>query len=460
MRVLGIFAAVTAALLINACGETNSLPVEDTFVGDVVADVVADVSGDVVVADTTGDAAEVSEWVTNYVPGLNMRDGVRILHLKGSAYEMGRQHAQFMKTDLVDGVNYLETSELGLLEPLAESFGFIDEAMENSYPAAIDECQGMADEAEDIGWTMNRCIALAYGEVVLDWQESGMLTCSQFAVVGPASKDGSLIHGRGLDWDNIEYLLKYPTVIVRHETGKIPYVVVGFPGNVAAYNGINAAGITVATNDNGSENDLARTGQPHAQMVNHLLSTFTKIDDVIDYVMNAKHMSSENMMVTSGSEGRAVIFEMTATHIYKEEMGEDGLVYITNHFTVPEMTPWEDTKDEAASTYSRYMRLEQLLTPEGKDTIYGQVDVASAVSVMRDRYNPIKDEEYAATDFDNGGAIAVNGAIYSLVYKPANGMFWLASGPIPIPTNPYRGYIVDELFGNNPDAVADPLVVE
>lgn len=446
MRVLGTFAAVTAALLITACGESVDAPVDS----------IDDVSTDDVSNDVTDDIG----WTTNYEAGLTMRDGVRILHLKGTPYEMGRQHATLMKTELLDGVYYLENSELGLLEPLAESFGFIDEAMENSYPAAIDECQGMADVADADGWTMNRCMALAYGEVVLDWQESGMLTCSQFAVVGPASKDGSLIHGRGLDWDNIEYLLKYPTVIVRHETGKIPYVVVGFPGNVAAYNGINAAGITVATNDNGSSNDLAREGQPHAQMVNHLLSNFTKIDDVIDYVMNAKHMSSENMMVTSGSEGRAVIFEMTATHIYKEEMGDDGLVYITNHFTVSEMTPWENTKDPAASTYSRYMRLEQLLTPEGRDTIYGQVDVSAAVSVMRDRYNPIKDEEYLATDFDNGGAIAVNGAIYSLVYKPADGMFWLASGPIPIPTNPYRGYILDELFGNNPDAVADPLVVE
>jgi hypothetical protein len=449
MRVLGIIAALTAALLINACGESVETPldsVEDVAVGDVAGDVTEDIG-----------------WTTNYEPGLTMRGDVRILHLKGTPYEMGRQHATFMKDELLDGVYFLENSELGLLEPLAEGLGFIAEAMTYSYPASKDECQGMADVAGEDGWTMNRCMALAYGEVVLDWVDSGMLACSQFAVAGPATKDGELLHGRNLDWDNIEYLLKYPTVIVRHSEGKIPYVVVGFPGNVAAYNGINAAGITVATNENGSTNDLDREGQPHAQMVNHILSSFTTMDEIITYITTANHMSSENMMVTSGKEGRAAIFEMTATHLYYEELGDDGLVYITNHFTVPEMTPWEDTKKEDASTYARYMRLEQLLTPEGKDTIYGQLDVPVAVSVLRDRYNPIKDEEYAADDFDNndkGGAIAVNGAIYSIVFKPGDGMFWLASGDIPIPTNPYRGYILDELFGINPDAVTDPLVVE
>jgi len=405
----------------------------------------------------------------NFEPGLETRNGVKILRLKGTAYEMGQQHATLLHEGLMAGVAFLESDfELGALEYIARDFGFLTEAMAQSYPDTIDECQGMADVAGDEGWTMDRCMALAYGEIVLDYFDAGQLQCSQFAAAGSATTDGKLIHGRNLDWGDMAFLLENPTIIVRAPTGEIPYVVVGFPGCVAAYNGINAAGISIATNENGSDNDLDRVGKPTVQTVNYILSHFTTLDEVIDYVTKMDRMSAENMMVTSGREGRAVVFQMTATHTYYEELGDDGVAYITNHFTVDEMKPYEDVKDPESSTYSRYMRLQQLVDPDfandRNDKLYGSIDVDAGVSIMRDRYDPIQKVEYPEGTFDvetaTGGAIAVNAAIYSIVFKPGDLMFWLAAGEKPIPSNPYNGYHLQELFGNDPAAVADPAVVE
>jgi len=37
---------------------------------------------------------------------------------------------------------------------------------------------------------------------------------------------------------------------------------------------------------------------------------------------------------------------------------------------------------------------------------------------------------------------------------------WLAHGEKPIPDNTFRGYNLNELFGNDPAAVAEPALVE
>lgn len=466
MRKLMFLTAAVAMAAISCSGPgenddaTRDVPTDVATPDDIVSD------GQ---ADTALDTNEPPTWTVNYEPGAEVRGDVTILRLKGTAFEMGQQHATYLHDGLMKGVAFLESDfELGALEYLARDYGFLDEAMEQSYPDIIDECEGMADVAGAEGWTMDRCMALAYGEIVLDFFNAGLLQCSQFAASGAATVDGELIHGRNLDWGDMSYLLENPTIIVRAPVDEIPYVVVGFPGCVAAYNGINAAGLSIATNENGSPNDLDRVGRSTVQMVNYMLSHFTTLDEVINYVTTADRMSAENMMATSGDEKRAVVFQLTATHQHYEELGDDGVNYITNHFVTDDMTPYEEEHGTQASTYARYMRLRQLLEPDfpniRDDKVHGDVDVPIAASIMRDRYNPLSLQEYAVDVFDAtdgpGGAIAVNAAIYSIVFKPGARMFWLATGEKPIPQNTFVGYHLEELFGNNPAAVADPATVE
>jgi len=51
-----------------------------------------------------------------------------------------------------------------------------------------------------------------------------------------------------MDWNQIDYIVQNPTVFVRQPTGGVAHVTIGFPGNISPYQGMNAAGITVATN--------------------------------------------------------------------------------------------------------------------------------------------------------------------------------------------------------------------
>jgi hypothetical protein len=376
---------------------------------------------------------------------------------------MGKQHATLLKDQLKAGSEYIDSSELGMMEPLAEAYGFIDEAIAQSYPAIVDECQGMADVAADVGWTFRRCMALAYGDVILEWIQNGDLgstSCSQFVVTRTATKDGTMIHGRNLDWGKIDFLLAYPTIIVRHPAGRIPYVAIGFPGNVAPYNGINAAGVSTATNEANTKVDLDRTGRSHCQMQNEVLSTATSLDEARAFILAQDMMTATNMVVTDGDHDAAAVFEMTATHIGVRELTPDNdAIYATNHFVQPETGPVCYTEKPTASTFSRFARLAELVPKDGKDTLFSTFDPAAAVKVLRDGHNPLSGQDIPPGTFDDGGAIANNGCIYSVVFAPRARTFWIAAGTIPVPQNAYTGFTLAELFGDDSAPKPSPEVI-
>lgn len=429
-------------LLFAACEGTSDAT--DPGPADVPADVVADAP-----ADAVPDAADPWADATDYQPGVEMRGNVRVLRLKGTAYEMGRQHATFLHDELVVGGQFLDTDPtLSLLEPIAEANGYIEEAVAQSFDDIREECRGMADVVGAEGWTFNRCMALAWGDVILENIGMGSTSCSQFIATGPATGGGAMIHGRSLDWDKIQYLLDYPTIIVRHPTGRIPYVVVGFPGNVATYNGINAAGISCGSNQNhAAPSELSRSGRSEIQMMNEVLASATSLEDVKAFFDRTERTVGNNLVFADGDHDTGAVFEMTRNHIAVRQLDEKGIVFVTNHYTVPEMIPYGVDVPEGKSTKSRFLRLQQLLLPDGVDTHYGAIDLAAAVSVLRDRYNPVTQVTAPADVFDGQGTISGNGCVYSLVFRPKERAFWLASGSLPIPTNPYVGFTLEDLFG-------------
>lgn len=442
------------AILFLACGGNSGEPADpgtdpsqpDAAVTiDAPADAAADIPG--------------RTWESDFEPGVETRGVVKILRLKGTPYEMGRQHAKFLKDDLKIGSDYVDTSMLGILEPWAGEWGFLDEAYAQSYQDIVDECKGMSDEAADVGWTFQRCMALAYGDVVIEWLNNGNLACSQVVAAGAATVDGELVHARNLDWDKIDFLIEHPVVIVRHPTGRIPFAVVGFPGNVAPYNGINAAGISMASNEANSANDIDRVGRSHVQMLYEALATAETLDDVQAFLLGEDSMTAENLVAADGPGKRGAVFELAATHHAVRGTGEASLVYATNHFVDPAMVPYCVPNPPEKSTMARFKRLGELLDPAAPGTLYGRLDLEKAVSILRDGHNAHTGEDIPGTQFDNGATIANNGAIYSLVFLPGKRMFWLASGGIPVPQQPFVGFSLDELLGLPGAKPADPAVI-
>lgn len=387
-----------------------------------------------------------------------------IAWLKGTPYEMGYQHGQLLRQELTEGVEEIEKNLLlkGMFA-LAKDKGYVELARKNSYPWLLEECRGMVDAAGDVGWTEDHCLVLNFGDVIAEFVRHGEpkakdLTpgCSQFVATGAATADGRLYHGRVLDWAQIDYIVKYPVIFVRQPTGGVAHVVIGFPGNLSPYQGINAEGIVVASNEvtpkDNTVND--RSGRSHVQLVGELLTKARSLGDARDQVAKTNHMSLELIVVSDGAAGAAEVLEMAPQHVGTLKM-KDGVVYATNHFRAPKTSSLDNPGD---SSTVRLARLTQLLPKGASDSVHGTLSPKAVISVLRDRVDANTGVQSAKTVIDDNKTIATNGALYEVLFDPAARTFWVAAGALPVPVQPFTGFSLGELLGE-PDAELAPALI-
>jgi hypothetical protein len=389
------------------------------------------------------------------------RENIHVLTLRGTPYQMGREHARLMAAELQQGVDFIENdSDFSLMILLATNMGLVDDARARSYPDVLDECRGLADGARAAGvpgWTLDRCLILAWGDVIIDYLRQQGVGCSQLVGTGAATTDGTLVHARTLDWDRIQYMIDHPTLIVRHPTGQIPYVVVGFPGCVAPYSGMNDRGLSIASNEGYAKVDVRRApGQSHVQMVRQMLATCGSLAEAEAFLRAQEHASAEILVVSDASARDAAVFELSATHFAVRRLSAAGVLYATNHFVDPSAAPVNDPMEPTDSSLTRFARLGELLEPGGADSRYGALDAPAAIAILRDGHNPVTGVVNPPDLFEGGGSLANNGALHSMVFVPERRALYVALGEPPVPQRPFLGFSLDALFGAADAGVPDP----
>ncbi len=405
-----------------------------------------------------------SNQSVQFEPGRQERGYIHVVRLAGKPYQMGLQHGEFLADGLAEAVEYMETDSLmSLAWSLAQSEGYVKEARDNAFEDVYDECRGMAEAAHLAGvpgWTLDKCLTLAYGDVLLANLGSMLGGCTEFSVAGEATTDGQLIHGRNLDFGYVSYMVNHPTVFVRKPKDKEAWIEIGFPGSVTPYSGINAAGMTIASNEIDNCSDVDREGKSHQQMMREMFQDFEHLDEAESFLKSQDHMSAEMFLLTDYRNSTAAVFEMSANHMAVRRMSDDGVLYMTNHFIDPDMAPLQKPYEDTDSSPLRLLRLSQLLEPDGKDTLYGKIDLQKAASVLRDTTNPITGEIYDSNVYDNNASIGTNGALHSMLFLPSQRTFYLAAGQTPVPPKPFIGFSLDELFGLDPEAVPNPAQID
>jgi hypothetical protein len=381
-----------------------------------------------------------------FEPSLEYSGAIAVLKVGGTPYEMGFQHGTLLREELLAGAEWLDNSELALLEPLAETYDLVDKAMAASYPEVIEECQGIVDAMDDPSWDMDRCMLLAYGDPVLEFISQEVFGCSQFVASGEATADGGLIHGRNLDWSEVRHIIDHPTIIVRFPDEGMPTVVYGFPGNVSPYSGMNQAGLATASNEAHGLAAVDWDGPAHTQMQAKILREASSLDEVEAFLLGEIHSSTELFVVSDGNTGEAAVFEMAPDGMSRRDISADGVVYATNHFVNPTTEPLHEAQEPGGNSPARFERLVQLMEPDGVDSVHGGLDLDGAIGVLRDTYNPVTDTLHEPELMDDGDTLANNGCIQSMVFLPGDGELHVAEGDVPIPQNPFREFTLDELF--------------
>ncbi len=388
---------------------------------------------------------------------LEQRGHIRVVWLRGTPYEMGQQHALLLYDELVEGKRYIEDDFLfSTMLNYAQTVHLDDTAAQWSYPAVLEECRGLADGMNG-EWTVEDCLVLNYGDIVMEAVQLAGLGCSQFVATDAATADGALVHGRNLDWWEVEIIERFPVIFVREPADGIPWVSVGFPANMSPYTGMNLAGIAVASNEVGSPTDseVRTEGQSHVQMVREILRRATTLEEAEEFLRSQEHGSAEILVVSDGPQRKAASFEMTAVHLQARYLDGDGLLFTTNHFISPQMQIAQEPEPVGSSSWNRFERLRQLLSPEMPDSLYGDLDVPASISILRDTFNPTTMLWEDPLSMD-GAALATNGTLQSVVFLPAKGLFWVAIGEVPTAVRSFVGFSVPALCGEPSPLLPDP----
>ncbi|MCG3147539.1 MAG: hypothetical protein PCFJNLEI_00979 [Verrucomicrobiae bacterium] len=326
---------------------------------------------------------------------LGEREGLPVLYLTGTPFEMG--YAGGLLTQ--DKLHRLEESALAMVRRYVRQEWAITllknyiifrnrHLPEFVAPRFQMEMAGMIHGNPDIhpelGPYFNRVLNYhAAHDISYMLIDNPLVTgngCTSFGVWGSATADGHLLSGRNFDWEADPAFDRDRILILCEPAEGIPFVSLAWAGMAGVVSGLNRAGVSVAIN--GAPSELPRQiGTPAALVAREILERAHNLAEATAILRDARVFVSTIWLLGSRADGKFIVVEKTpaATHIREPVTNQ---IICANHFLTEGFKDLPLNTDFMAgsTSVSRYGRASELLT--------GQVTVARAIAVMRDRELP------------------------------------------------------------------------
>jgi len=352
-------------------------------------------------------------------------DGYRVLHVKGSAYEMGYQQGALLREDIRENVHYLfevkgkelkvEFAGLNLLNPKRAIAGIAASQKKHVPERFFQEMQGIADGA-----------GMDVQDVIVANFIPELFHCSGFALSGSATKDGTLYHGRILDYGCDWRLQDHAVLTVAEPDGKIPFVNVTYAGFVGSVTGMNAKKVSIG--EMGGKGLGHWDGVPMAFLVRMVLEEAETLDQAVAIFRDHPRTCEYYFVIADGKSGKAVGMEASWDVFSVIAMGD-------SHPKLP-----DGVKDAVLlSAGDRYKELTRRVKAG-----LGGFDADSARRLM-DR------------------PVAMKSNLHSVLFETTTGRFWVANADKagnPAAEQPYRAFQLFDLLKNQPDSSAPALPIE
>lgn len=236
---------------------------------------------------------------------LELIGGYPVLHLKGTHYEMGFQHGTLLREHVRQNLHHLLKVRgdvpLVSLGPIkvkpCDLIQTVIQIQKKHVPAKyFDEMRGLADGAG---------IALADARMGNFIPE--LFHCSGFALMNSATKDGTLYHGRVLDYAIDWGLQDHAILVVAEPTGGIPFVNVTYAGFIGSVTGMNAAHVSIGEMGGGGLGHWE--GVPMALLVREVLETAGDLDAALKVFRENPRTCQYFYVVADGKTNRAAGLE-------------------------------------------------------------------------------------------------------------------------------------------------------
>ena len=284
-------------------------------------------------------------------PRVETVDGLKIVYLEGSPYDIGHQHGEL----LGEWVRRSSAQLLGYFEDYLKVpwIGgwlvdwWLDRSWGESLPFIptdyLEELQGLSDAAgvpmNDL-WRIHAIPDRTYA-------------CANFAAWGRATADGRMIHLRNLDWNIEAGIQRYPVIFVVHPTGKRIYASAGWAGFIGVLTGVNEHGLSIG--QVGAETaDVDYHGLPMPFLIRRVLEESASLGDAVRIVTKGPRTVGINYLIADAEARRAVAIETTrnfAAVFEADDPKEHEIEYAR---------PWPDVVFRADTAMDRRIRERQL----------------------------------------------------------------------------------------------------
>jgi hypothetical protein len=349
-------------------------------------------------------------------------DGTRVLHLKGTPYAMGYQQGALLKGEIRELVRFLfavkakqatlEVGGLKLLDPRRAILGIAATQKKYIPQRFTEELRGLADGA-----------GLSVDDVTAANFIPELFHCSGFALSGSATRDGTLYHGRILDYGCDWRLQEFAVVTIAEPEGKIPFVNVTYAGFIGSVTGMNAQQVSIG--EMGGRGLGHWEGVPMSLLVRMALEEAGDLDAAIGIFRDHPRTCEYYYVIADGKTGGAVGMEASWDVFGVVRMGEA-------HPRLPHAV-----KDAVLlSVGDRYEELARRVRAG-----FGTFDAQSARGLM-DR------------------PVAMKSNLHSVLFEPRSTRLWVANASkdgAPAVTQPYRALQLSELLTHHADREAPAL---
>jgi len=242
---------------------------------------------------------------------LEVYDGVKVLFINGSYYELGYQHGYLLKDEVQENVRAF----IDHAEKVSSYYTFLDiwNITKQYIPSCyLEELQGIADGAD----ISIEDLAVSYMTILyMDMQ------CFSYAAWSDATEDNRLYHIRSLDFSLIKkdpvtgkYVQENSVLIVRKPDDGLKSIAPSIAGWINFYEGINEEQISIGVQVCWSS-DQTLEGIPAQFRVQKILDSANDINDAIDILTSNKTLGW-NFIVSDAKTRVGYAVETTANHTY------------------------------------------------------------------------------------------------------------------------------------------------
>ena len=344
---------------------------------------------------------------------LELHDGTRVLFLSGTPQEMGQQHGALLKKEIsrvveriLYGVGVGSSFEKGRW-----FFGEIEEAVRRTTPFIdprhLAEMDAIASAA-----------GLDSEEVRLANYFPELFHCSGFALLGKASKDGKIYHGRVLDYLRGVGLEENAVVMVSRPDQGNAWANISYAGFIGSVTAMNEKQLCLG--EMGGRGEGNWDGKPMAQLVREVMEKCSTIDEAIDFMRRTPRTCEYYYVISDAKTHRACGIKATPEIFDVVWTGESH----------PELAdPVSDTV--LMSGGSRYGELVKRVKGG-----FGRFDAPAAINLMTP-------------------PVCMNSNIHSVLFAPDTLDFWVANADSKNVASEarYTKYNLRDLLQNPPAAV-------